>query len=800
MIPVANYEKLENHKDSYKKLFEQLARYRDIHLEMYPKSMDLDTRFRHLERDFSEDTKEIGQYYNQETLSLLEHELGSITDTDFVLGVRLKMNLLEESEDMQGMVKNAFASVTDSIVNWFGLDRELTDEFFDRFKGVEQELFEQVMRVEGQRLSEDHLIYINRYNFIRDIHHSVEEEKQKRGVTNITDSILDPTEMGFLKLQTTEGQSYISFVVVDEFPADLAYTHLYQKAQNLPFPVELHMKAKYKDKDQTLRKIGFAKQRFKETDKDMAEAGEDLDDKLVFNNQALNSLQTGVRGNEEAFMEWVSAFVVYGQSKAECKQRANHLISQLKDQEVYCVRPIADQLTLFYKFLHGEPLKLEKNWVQQTTHTAFAENLFGVSNRLGSNMGFYFGRVAKGTGQTHLEQSVASSRDIVLFHPFIANEGIAGASTDSPHISITGQTGKGKSFLVKLILFYLSFLKTNVLITDPKNEIEENFTKAIEDPEVRMNYPLFTELIQSIHYVTLDPHNSANHGVLDPICFLEGYEAKDNAQGIIEQIYDMNGKDDVKTELLKTLSDVIEERAQGKQRGMMHVVQRLQASESKNVKNAGDLLYQIVQNSILQLVFSDGSYEGVSLHNKINVLQIQGLDLPHETDDPAFYSDSERKSLCVMLPLAKFCEKFGSRSKKEKTAIIFDEAWMLTKARGGKKLIKQMRRIGRSYSNQLYLVTQSVRDVENDDDVGNFGAKFAFDEEAERDEILDFMNLENVEENQKLLKNMTKGHCLFKDFYGRTGKLAIDCLFDEWKEAFKTVDQSYSAKAEEEIL
>ncbi len=767
---------------------------------MYPRSMDLEKRFEYLERDFSEDTKEIGQYYNQETMKMLEHELGFITDADFVLGVRLKTNLLDESEDMRGMVKHAFANVTDSIVHWFGLERELTDEFFDRFQEVEQELFEQIIRVDGRRLTEDQLIYVNRYNFIRDIHHAVEEEKQKRGATNITDAIIDPTDMGFLKLQTTEGESYISFIVADELPSDLEYTHLYQKAQNFPFPVELHMKARYKDKDQSLRKIGFAKQRFKETDKDMAEAGEDVDDKLVRYNQYLNRLQSGIKGNEEIFMEWVSAFVVSGQTKAECKQRANHLITSLKDQEIYCVRPIADQLPLFYKFLHGEPLKFEKNWVQQTTHTGFAENLFGVSNQLGSNIGFYFGRISKGIGKKYLEESVASSRDISLFHPFMANEGIKGASTDSPHISITGQTGKGKSFLVKLIMMYLSFLKVNVLITDPKNEIEENFTKAIEDPEIRVNYPLFTKLIRSFRYVTLDPSIPSNHGVLDPICFLEGYEAKDTAQGIIEQIYDMNGKDDVKTELLKTLTQVIEERAKGQQRGMMHVVERLQESENRNVRNAGDLLFQIVQNSILQLIFSDGSYEGLRLGNKINVLQIQGLDLPEAADDPNFYSDSERKSLCLMIPLAKFCEKFGSRSKQEKTAIIFDEAWMLTKARGGKKLVKSMRRIGRSYSNQLYFVTQSVSDVESDDDVGNFGAKFAFDEGAEREDILSFMNLENVEENRKLLENMTKGHCLFTDFYGRTGKLAIDCLFEEWREAFKTVDQSYSAKAEEEIM
>lgn len=348
-----------------------------------------------------------------------------------------------------------------------------------------------------------------------------------------------------------------------------------------------------------------------------------------------------------------------------------------------------------------------------------------------------------------------------------------------------------------MLMMYLTFLDTKLLITDPKNEIEEWFKKAISNPDDRAKYPGFTELIESFNYITLDPSNADNWGVLDPIVFLKGYEANQTAQAVIEQIYTLDGKDDVKTEILKALTHVIEERARGGKVGFMHVIERLQDSNERNIRSCGELLSQMVQNSVLQLIFSYGDAKTVQLNEKVNVLQLQGLDLPKEDDDPNYYTDSERKSLCLMIPLAKFCEKFGSQSRHENTSIIFDEAWMLTNARGGKKLIKSLRRIGRSWKNQLYLVTQSVSDVQSEDDRGNFGARFAFDEESERDGILEYMGLENSEENLKLLSNMVKGQCLFRDFYGRTGKLAIDCLFDEWKEAFKTVEKSNSAKAEE---
>lgn len=385
-----------------------------------------------------------------------------------------------------------------------------------------------------------------------------------------------------------------------------------------------------------------------------------------------------------------------------------------------------------------------------------------------------------------------------MFHPFIANEGIKSAKTDSPHISITGQTGMGKSFLVKLILLNLSFLDTKILMTDPKNEIQHWFERALENPDMRVKYPMFADLIRNFHYVTLDASDKNNWGVLDPICFLQGTEAHDNAQAVIEQIYDLHGKDNVKTELLKGITKVIEQRAKGEKVGLMHVVYHLQKSKNENIKNVGDLLYQMSQNNVLSLIFSEGDVEGVHLEHKVNILQIEGLDLPDVEDDPHYYSDGERKSLCLMIPLAKFCEKFGSRDKEENTAIIFDEAWMLTNARGGKKLVKSMRRVGRSYKNQLYLVTQSVSDIEGENDKGNFGARFAFSEDAETDEILNYMGLRKTTGNRDLMDNMEKGQCLFRDFYGRTGKLAIDCLFDEWKEAFKTVNKSHSAIAEEE--
>lgn len=788
--------KREKNKVKFRNFMEQLEKYKDFHLEMYPRQMELEKRNEELEKDFHPKTKNIGKYYNDETVRILKKELGLITKNSFILGVKLKDNLLTNADDAKTVLRNSLTAVTDSLVNALGLSREITEEFYDRFIDLEKELYQLVVSIAGTRLTEAELVYVNRYNFIRDVAHDIDEEAEKQGVVNVTDSIIDPSTPGYLQLQTAEGTRWISFVVVDKLGLDMNYSHLFERAQNLPFSVELHIKGQFQNKDAVIRKTAMVKTRMKQMHKEQRKVGEDAEDSVLNSRYVLNRLQNQLNGGNQKFIHWVASFVVTGKSKEECQRRVKQTERILKNKKITVVRPLADQLQLFYKFLHGQPLMFEKNWIQKTTCVGFAENLFAVSQQLGNNVGFYIGRINKFKNNTSLKESIASSRDIVLFHPFIANKGIDGAVTDSPHISITGETGKGKSFLVKLLLVYLSMLNINTLYIDPKSEIEVWFKKVTKNVEIRKKYPMFVQLLESFEYAKLDANNPENHGVLDPIMMLEGADAKDTAQSIVEQIYNMDSKDDVKKVFLESLTEIIERRSKGEKVGFMHVIDMLRYHTEKNIKDAGELLYQQIQNSVLQLNFSYGDIDGLNLNGKVNILGIEGLDLPDSKTDSRDYTDAEKKSLAIMIPLAKFCEKFGSKDKNQETVEIFDEGWMLTSARAGKKLVKSMRRVGRSYNNALVLVTQSVGDVNTEDDNGNFGVNFAFDEPSETDDILSFLNMENSEANIGLISNMIKGECLFKDIYGRTGKLAVDCLFEEWKEAFKTVKTNNSAKAE----
>lgn len=797
-VSFGNKEEKEEQKIRFEQFLNELEQYRDFELLMMPKDMQLERMNRELEKDFDPKTKVLGRYYTNETVGMLKNSLGQVTRSDFVVGVKLKENVLA-MDSRKNQLKNAVDSVSSTILSLLQMTRDVEDTFFDRFAKVEEDLLRLVHSVRGQRLTEDELIYLNRYNFIRDMSHEVEQESKKRSVEAITDSIIDPRTSGYLKLQTGEGEKWLTHIMVDNFDYNMQFSHLFERLQTASFPVEVKIKGQFKNGDAVLRKANRVKTKINTLGSEKAEAEGTVQDSVKKSRFVLNRLENQLGEGNQKFIQWMVTIVVTGDTKKVCQARAEVIERMLGRAKISTVQPSADQLQLFYKFLPG--CRLEgRHWIQQTTSAGLAENLFAVSQRLGNNIGFYLGRINRLERSGDLNRSIRSSRDLVFFHPFIANKGLEGALTDSPHISITGQTGKGKSFLIKMLLMFLSMLDVQTLYIDPKTETEEQFKKVADDPYYQKHFPLFCQHLKSFHYVNLDVEDKKSHGVLDPLVMLEGAEAKDTAVAIIEQIYSLANKDDVKRVLLRSIDDVLRERESGQMVGFMTVIERMMENPEKDVRNAGQLLYQMIHNSVLQLVFSNGETNGLKIEEKMTVLGIKGLDLPDKKADAKYYSNSEKNAVAIMMALSKFCNKFGSADRKKHTVVVFDEAWMLTVSRLGSKLIQMMRRIGRSFNNALILVTQSVHDVNSEEDGGNFGVNFAFDEESERKDILRFMHLEvekdKENKNEKLLRNMIKGECLFKDVYGRVGKISIHCLFEEWTEAFKTVEQTHSSQAE----
>ncbi|MES9768814.1 VirB4-like ATPase ConE [Bacillus altitudinis] len=799
-IPMQNREKVESYKKKWQHLFEEITSYEDFHLMMYPSEYELEKRFEDLETDIAADAMDVARYYNEETVRLLEQRLGRLTKYDFILGVKLKSSLVNISVELKDNILSFFNTATDTVVKMLGWEQNVSTSFFEKYEEVEETLANIMASVRGERLSETEMTYINRYHFVRGLKHQTNEESEIKDVRSITNTIIDPTDPSVLHLHSDQDEGYSAFVVIDEFLHNMSESDLFYEAQSLPFPVEVQMKIQTESKSITKPALNLKRQQLKEEQKEQQSTGDRSDVSTVTSATMIRHLQDEIKKEDVHVMNWLSVIVVHGKTKKECVGKATIVKRHLKGAGITCRLPVADQLNLFYKMLPGEKLDItDKNWIQKTTQDGVAESLFAVNSDIGSKIGFFLGWVDRFQEHTDLESAIMSSRDFVLFHPFLANQQLKGSKTRSPHCLITGDTGNGKSYLAKLIFNYISMLNIKSLYIDPKKEMRKWIQRVLNDEYIRENFPLYIAHLEKYNYITLDHENTHNWGALDPISFLPPMKAKELVQVIFEQVYDFKGKDDVNTAFLRATSEVIELKQKGEQVGSLDIIRRMQNHPEEAVQKAGDYLNEVVSDSILKLCIHDGSNPALSLEKRITILEVENMDLPDHAERLENYTISQLKSSAVMFALGKFCELFGM-NPDEQTVEFIDEAWIFTTSQQGKKVERQMRRIGRSYNNAEYFISQSTKDALKEEDSGNFGVAFAFDEPNEREEVLKWMNMEVTKENKKMMESMFQGQCLFKDYYGRTSKISIECLFEEWQGALKTVEKKAVAYAEEKYL
>lgn len=795
-----NREKVEMYKKKWQHLFEEITSYEDFHLMMYPSEYELEKRFKDLETDIAVDAMDVARYYNEETVRLLEQRLGRLTKYDFILGVKLKSSLVNISVELKDNILSFFNTATDTVVKMLGWEQNVSTSFFEKYEEVEETLANIMASVRGEQLTESEMTYINRYHFVRGLNHQTNEESEIKDVRSITNTIIDPTDPSVLHLHSDQDEGYSAFVVIDEFLHNMSESDLFYEAQSLPFPVEVQMKIQTESKSITKPALNLKRQQLKEEQKEQQSTGDRSDVSTVTSATMVRHLQDEIKKEDVHVMNWLAVVVVHGKTKKECVGKSKIVKRHLKGAGITCRLPVADQLNLFYKMLPGEKLDItDKNWIQKTTQDGVAEGLFAVNSDIGSKIGFFLGWVDRFREHTDLENAIMSSREFVLFHPFLANQQLKGSKTRSPHCLITGDTGNGKSYLAKLIFNYISMLNIKSLYVDPKKEMRKWIRKVLNDETIRENFPLYIAHLEKYNYITLDHEDQKNWGALDPVSFLPPMKAKELVQVIFEQVYDFKGKDDINTAFLRATSDVIEEKQKGNQVGSLDIIRKMQDHPEKAVQKAGDYLNEVVSDSILKLCIHDGSNPALSLEERITILEVENMDLPDYSERIENYTISQLKSSAVMFALGKFCELFGM-NPDEQTVEFIDEAWIFTTSQQGKKVERQMRRIGRSYNNAEYFISQSTKDALNDEDKGNFGVAFAFDEPNEREEVLKWMNMEVTEENKKMMESMFQGQCLFKDYYGRTSKISIECLFEEWQGALKTVEKKAVAYAEEKYL
>ena len=802
-IPPTADNRKEELKRKFWHLLSELQECGDIDILMIPQDMTLEERFGELANSFCEDCVDVAEHYANKTIEILRKEMGMIFTYDWIIGVLLKPPF--EVNSFRWGLSYSRQRLHTWLSNKLHLQTHLKNSEIDSYEDLQETILSKLSLFQGTALAEHEMIYLNRLNFIRNMPHTLEEQSRVTTLENMTDTIIDPSSrVGMLTLRSLEGDSTIAFLPISDTPLEITGVHIAEAVQSLPFPVELRYKLKFQELKGSFGVEGKAKRsalRLKNVVRESRSVGNNESDEVAQSRVVVEDLKQQV-ASEAAIVNWLGCVVVYARDEKECRRRINAVTSVFKARGLELSKAQFQQVYLYYKNLLGVGLESnDTKWIQTTNLEGFCENLLALNQRVGFHSGWYIGRVdAHVAGAKSLISAIYNSRNIILSNPFTANKWNEEMGTASPHIAVTGETGMGKTFLVSLLFTFVSLLDVQGLFIDPKTEKIKQYKEFLADNGNKEKFPHYFDLVSQFHLVTFDPEDPENWGALDPLTFLQGADAKDTAEAMIHQIVNIEDTRLGQSEVSKAIRMVVEQRAKGETVGLLHVIERLKRHNEKEVSQIGYLLDEKVKGSVLRLGFSNGSSRGLNFEKRITIIGVLGLTIPKESDNPDYYSQSEKKSLALMIPLGKFCEKFGSMDDARETFEVFEEAWIFNTSAVGKKILNAIKRVGRSQNNMLIYSTQSVVDVTTEEDHGNFGTIFAFNEPKEEERILKHVGVENSQKNREWLSGMKKGQCLMLDPYKNVQKMSVHCLFPEIQKTFETVKETSGSQTETRFI
>ncbi|HFU0993344.1 TPA: ATP-binding protein [Streptococcus agalactiae] len=794
-ITITDSDKKDSHKAKVAQVIKKLAKYKNFDISLIPKDYLLGEKMSDFEADLADDVKELGLETLDFTVDTLTHEMEIPYQFDWLIGVDLGKG--QYNANIKEFIYNQFESIASNFASLAGYEVEVDEDWYKEHSEEELLVYSLLSTLKAKRLTDVDLFYYQRMQFLRYVPHTKSEVIANRNMLNVTDTLIKSLEGGFLKLESAYGSSFVSVLPVGRFSTIFNGFHLGELVQRMSFPVELRLQAEFIDKTKLGGTMGRSNTRYDQIMKEAYNTNTVQQDDILMGAYSLKDLMKKV-GNKEEIIEYGCYLVVAGSSLNQLKQRRYAILSYFDDMKVNVYEASHDTPYLFQALLYGQDLqKTTRKWNHLVTARGFSELMLFTNTQSGNRIGWYIGRVDNRlTAWDSIDEAIMGSKNLVLFNATVANkEDVAGKVTKNPHVIITGATGQGKSYLAQMIFLHTAQQNVRVLYIDPKRELRQHYLKVVSDPEYARKFPLRKKQIEETNFVTLDSSVKENHGVLDPIVILDKEGASSTAKNML--LYLLKNATEIKldqtTALTEAISQVIAKREAGEVVGFNQVIEALIDSESDEVQSVGRYFKAIIQNSILELAFSDGDVAGLSYEERVTVLEVADLSLPKDGSD--HISDHESNSIALMFALGAFCKHFGERSDDE-TVEIFDEAWVLMQSSEGKAVIKSMRRVGRSKYNVLMLVSQSVHDAENDDDTTGFGTIFSFYEKSEREDILKHVGLEVTPKNLEWIDNMISGQCLYYDVYGNLNMISIHNIHPDIDPLLKPMKKTVSSHLE----
>ena len=755
-----------------------------------PFSTEATHNYKFLEQDLAEDTKPVGLYLMKRQAEELKKQIGETSQDRFFLTIPLRNNHV--SLDFKDGLKTAITDFSNRVMATIGSDVTFDEDWYERFEELNHEIYQTLLPLNGYMPKQDQTIFVNNNHYLRGM--SVDRELEiiqiENNIDNFGSAGVSFENYGILTLSDGAQTTYLAILPIAIPPSNLSYNHFIERRRLLGFDTEVQTKAIFAKKNgfnSMQQRANRAKQKHKKTNEDIAMRNGIVRDEIG-QAEALSEDLVKKSNRGETIISYLQSMFVYDDDYDRLQEKIKIVMRNFKKANIELARAKDDQIYLFYKHRLTEPLfENERRYLQTTTMAGFAESLFFTGQKVGSDVGLYMGRVDSRYDRWSggYKEALQNSRNLVYYNLLQANKlDVEGKISFDGLVKVTGQMGMGKSFFVKQMFVMNSILKTKLLYFDPKAEVRKQFMKVLHDYESQGIYPEICDYIKQINFVTIDARNSENHGVLDPLVFLTGQEAKNLIISMIGEFYDLKQNEQFEKELLQMIEKYLVLRENGEKVGTKNIMEALTKSETDRVRITAELLLEKMSNSTLSLCFSDGQNKAISMSKRISIIEVTGLELP--TSETSI-TENQRQSLVALYALGQFCYKFGSESKKESITFI-DEAWFFNITDVGREIIMKIRRTGRSFNNFLVFVSQSHKDSNSELDDTGFGTLFSFNSPTETDLILDTHGIVKSEETRKWVSSMSMGQCLFTDPFGRTERITIDGIVSEINPLCDTIE------------
>ena len=755
-----------------------------------PFSTEATHNYKFLEQDLAEDTKPVGLYLMKRQAEELKKQIGETSQDRFFLTIPLRNNHV--SLDFKDGLKTAITDFSNRVMATIGSDVTFDEDWYERFEELNHEIYQTLLPLNGYMPKQDQTIFVNNNHYLRGM--SVDRELEiiqiENNIDNFGSAGVSFENYGILTLSDGAQTTYLAILPIAIPPSNLSYNHFIERRRLLGFDTEVQTKAVFAKKNgfnSMQQRANRAKQKHKKTNEDIAMRNGIVRDEIG-QAEALSEDLVKKSNRGETIISYLQSMFVYDDDYDRLQEKIKIVMRNFKKANIELARAKDDQIYLFYKHRLTEPLfENERRYLQTTTMAGFAESLFFTGQKVGSDVGLYMGRVDSRYDRWSggYKEALQNSRNLVYYNLLQANKlDVEGKISFDGLVKVTGQMGMGKSFFVKQMFVMNSILKTKLLYFDPKAEVRKQFMKVLHDYESQGIYPEICDYIKQINFVTVDARNSENHGVLDPLVFLTGQEAKNLIISMIGEFYDLKQNEQFEKELLQMIEKYLVLRENGEKVGTKNIMEALTKSDTDRVRITAELLLEKISNSTLSLCFSNGQNEAISMSKRISIIEVTGLELP--TSETSI-TENQRQSLVALYALGQFCYKFGSESKKESITFI-DEAWFFNITDVGREIIMKIRRTGRSFNNFLVFVSQSHKDSNSELDDTGFGTLFSFNSPTETDLILDTHGIVKSEETRKWVSSMSMGQCLFTDPFGRTERITIDGIVSEINPLCDTIE------------